>query len=78
MLLQRTSWIFFVARKWRSIVDRDEPETCQLILPSQSDRQNALDYWIKLTQRSVYHEEIIKLENEESIARSSKILQFNR
>ena len=68
---------FFVVRKWRSIVDREKNETRQLILPGQIDKQNALDYWIKLTQRSVYHEEITKLENEESIARSSKILQFN-
>ena len=76
-LIERTSWIFFVVRKWRSISNRNKSETCQLILPGQNDKQNALDFWIKITQRSVYHEEIMKLENDAFIARSSKILQFN-
>ena len=76
-LLQRTSWIFFVARKWRSAVNRDNSEPCQSNLPEQIDKQHALEYWIKLTQQSAYHEEITKLENQEAITRSSKILQFN-
>ena len=77
MLLQRTSWIFFVARKNILNCNGDKSETRQLIQPSQIDRQNALDYWIKIMQGSAYHEEITKLKNEESIARNSKILQFN-
>ena len=32
----------------------------QLIQLGQSDRQNALDYWIKITQESAYHEEIMR------------------
>ena len=76
-LLQRTSWIFFVARKWRSAVNRDNSEPCQSNLPEQIDKQHALEYWIKLTQQSAYHEEITRLENQEAITRSSKILQFN-
>ena len=76
-LIHWTSWIFFIARKWRSIVDRDKSETHQLIQPGQIDRQNALDSWVEITQESEYHQEIMKLQNEESIARNSKILQFN-
>ena len=49
-LLRRTSWIFFFVQKWRSLINHAETETCQLILPIQIDKQNALEYWIKLKQ----------------------------
>ena len=77
MILQRTSWIFFAVRKWRSLLNHNKSETRQLIQPGQIDKQSALDFWIKITQKSAYSEEITKLENGAFIARSSKILQFN-
>ena len=75
-LLKRTSWIFFIIRKWKNSSKR-EPDTSSSIQPGKIDRTKSLLYWTRLVQMQSYREEILNLRNRGPISLKSKLLQLD-
>ena len=75
-LIKRTSWIFFVIRKWKHL-SKSEPDPNPSILPGKIDRMRSLHYWTSLVQSRVYQDEIMNLRNEAPLSLKSKLLQLD-
>ena len=75
-LIKRTSWIFFVIRKWKHL-SKTEPDPNPSILPGEIDRTRSLHYWTRLVQSRVYQEEIMNLRNGAPLSLKSKLLQLD-
>ena len=76
MLIKRTAWVFFVLRKWRSRLNCTKSET-PLILPGQIDRSKAEIYWIKISQKDSFENELKCPREGNNLPLNSKIIGFS-